>query len=88
MAIESFGAVSTSAAGVIMNCECAFERRYSVSGATLPTCCSNGNFRSIQCKAGWCFCVDLYGRQLSKEVDQLHVDDLLVLCEDDNCGEE
>lgn len=74
--IEDFTARINSAEGQKMNCECAFARTYLSEGLAKPTCESNGNFRPFQCQAGQCFCVDKYGRQTKKEVDQLHIDEL------------
>eukprot|EP00095_Tigriopus_kingsejongensis_P006709 maker-scaffold25_size650667-snap-gene-4.15 protein:Tk06709 transcript:maker-scaffold25_size650667-snap-gene-4.15-mRNA-1 annotation:"hypothetical protein DAPPUDRAFT_328375" len=74
--IESFEAEMDSAEAQTMNCECAITRKYVSEGLAKPTCEPNGNFRPYQCQAGQCFCVDKYGRQTKKEVDQLHIDEL------------
>ena len=61
-----------TAAAAEMNCECAFARRYAGQGTTKPACQENGNYRTEQCTAGFCYCVDDYGRQVGgKEVDQI-----------------
>ncbi len=64
-----------------MDCECAWTRKYLPNGVPKPTCCDNGNFKGIQCQGGFCFCVDKFGRQIGKEVDQLDIDQLQD-CED------
>ena len=33
--------------------------------------CENGNYQSIQCMGGLCYCVDEYGRQVGGEVEQV-----------------
>lgn len=37
------------------------------SSIETPQCCKNGNFRTIQCRRGQCYCVDSDGRQVEKE---------------------
>lgn len=41
-----------------------------------PRCCPNGNFKSLQCFAGLCYCVDEFGRQMDTEIDQNLADTL------------
>jgi len=55
-----------------MDCNCA---RTSFllkrAGQTeLPTCCCNGNFREMQCRRGFCYCVDRNGNQQGKELEE------------------
>jgi hypothetical protein len=69
--------------GDAMDCECAWTRRYLGDGVPKPTCCDNGNFKEYQCQAGFCYCVDRYGRQVGKEEDQLDIDQLN--CDVDHC---
>ncbi|XP_069686026.1 uncharacterized protein [Periplaneta americana] len=56
----------------IMDCNCARTRwlleREEVE--ELPNCCSNGNFNRIQCRRGYCFCVDYNGNQEGLEVPE------------------
>lgn len=34
-----------------------------------PECCRNGNYNRMQCRRGWCRCVDQDGVQVIKEVE-------------------
>ncbi|CAG9573646.1 unnamed protein product [Danaus chrysippus] len=45
-----------------MDCKCAISSSL-LSSSERPHCCSNGNFRPIQCRRGSCYCVDSDGRQ-------------------------
>lgn len=72
---------SDSKQGKSMNCECALARNYLNEYSRKPVCCSNGNFVSKQCVAGFCFCVDQYGRQISQEKDQIED----ITCQDFCC---
>ena len=74
--MEEFKAQVGTAQAREMNCECAFARHYLGEGLTKPTCEENGNFRAFQCQGGKCYCVDSYGRQTKKEVDQLDIQSL------------
>jgi hypothetical protein len=41
-----------------------------------PICCSNGNYRPIQCRGGVCFCVDDDGNQTGLEVQENNLTEL------------
>ena len=82
--IEDFQDVSLdNSSGLAMNCECAMARKYLSPLSTKPSCCQNGNFMGKQCKEGFCFCVNMYGQQISEEFDQLDPDQ--PECEDFCC---
>ena len=66
--IESFVESVETLQGRKMNCECALSRNYLTSNK--PSCCLNGNYKSVQCIGGLCFCVDEYGRQVWEETEQ------------------
>ena len=72
--IESFEGSDETLSGRKMNCECALARNYLTSSK--PKCCANGNYKSIQCIGGLCYCVDEYGRQVGGEVEQTEQDQL------------
>ena len=72
--IESFMGSDDTLKGRKMNCECGLARNYLTSSK--PKCCENGNFQAIQCMGGLCYCVDLYGRQVGGEVEQVDQDQL------------
>ncbi|KAJ0170222.1 hypothetical protein K1T71_014150 [Dendrolimus kikuchii] len=50
-----------------MDCKCAQTSLIMASSTEQPVCCSNGNFRSVQCRRGVCRCVDSDGRQIGTE---------------------
>ncbi|XP_030022384.1 uncharacterized protein LOC115441659 [Manduca sexta] len=50
-----------------MNCKCAYTSHVMGSTSERPVCCKNGNFRRIQCRRGFCRCVDEDGRQQGRE---------------------
>lgn len=83
--IEDFEAELGTSLGDMMDCECALARASLTEGVPKPTCCANGNFRSYQCQAGQCYCVNNFGRQTSKEVNQLDIQQLN--CQP-TCGDE
>ncbi|CAB3241850.1 unnamed protein product [Arctia plantaginis] len=49
------------------DCKCAMTSYLMGAAHEKPVCCKNGNFRSIQCRRGLCYCVDSDGRQTTKE---------------------
>lgn len=53
-----------------MNCKCARSRKLLKDNNYLevPECCSNGNYRKVACRRGFCHCVDENGQQVSVEV--------------------
>jgi len=53
-----------------MDCECAVVRNLTSQWGEKPICTVDGSYRNYQCKGGKCYCVDRYGRQCEKEVDQ------------------
>lgn len=57
-----------------MNCKCARARSMLESHKylELPDCCSNGNYKTLACRRGFCYCVDDDGRQVSVEVIDIH----------------
>ena len=67
--IENFKGSMETLSGWKMNCECAMARTHLEDNK--PKCCPNGNYESMQCVGGLCYCVDEYGRQTSDEVDQI-----------------
>ena len=81
--IESFEGSDETLSGRRMNCECALARNYLTSSK--PKCCDNGNYQSIQCMGGLCYCVDEYGRQIGEEVEQ--TDQHQLKCYEDNDAE-
>ena len=66
-----------------MNCECAMARRYLSDLSRKPQCCKNGNFVGKQCVAGFCFCVNEFGQQISTEKDQIEELECDNFCCDD-----
>eukprot|EP00092_Neocalanus_flemingeri_P031901 GFUD01034655.1.p1 GENE.GFUD01034655.1~~GFUD01034655.1.p1 ORF type:complete len:486 (+),score=98.25 GFUD01034655.1:65-1459(+) len=54
----------------MMDCECAVVRNLTSQWGEKPSCTVDGSYRNQQCKGGKCYCVDRYGRQCEKEVDQ------------------
>ncbi|KAG7312722.1 hypothetical protein JYU34_001093 [Plutella xylostella] len=50
-----------------MNCNCAVTSSIMAASLEQPVCCSNGNFRAVQCRRGRCRCVDQHGRQTETE---------------------
>ncbi|XP_046647985.1 uncharacterized protein LOC124338009 [Daphnia pulicaria] len=60
-----------------MNCKCA-RTRFWLTNQKLakPICCSNGNYRPIQCRGGVCFCVDDDGNQTGLEVQENNLTEL------------
>ena len=79
--IEAFKGFMNNSNAQKMNCECALARNYLTTSK--PKCCTNGNYQSIQCIGGLCYCVDEYGRQLGEEVDQSNQNELA--CNDYCC---
>ncbi|XP_053621167.1 uncharacterized protein LOC128681368 [Plodia interpunctella] len=53
-----------------MDCKCALTSHIMTSNE-LPVCCKNGNFRSVQCRRGVCWCVDSDGRQVGSEAENI-----------------
>lgn len=77
--IESFhGIPQNSTQGKKMNCECALARKYLDPASRKPICCDNGNYVAKQCVAGFCYCVNHYGQQITAEKDQI----LDIECDD------
>jgi len=60
-----------------MDCECATVRNMTSEWGEKPVCDSqgSGSYRKSQCKAGMCYCVDRFGRQCGKEVNEFDFDD-------------
>ncbi|XP_028171501.1 uncharacterized protein LOC114360864 isoform X1 [Ostrinia furnacalis] len=50
-----------------IDCKCARTSHIMSTSSEKPICCSNGNFRKIQCRRGMCRCVDSDGRQTEME---------------------
>ncbi|XP_071053909.1 uncharacterized protein [Onthophagus taurus] len=50
----------------IMNCACA--RARSITTEQKPECLKNGNYCPMQCRRGFCRCVDENGNQIKKEI--------------------
>ncbi|XP_045782497.1 uncharacterized protein LOC123879038 isoform X1 [Maniola jurtina] len=58
-----------------MDCKCAKTSSLMSASTERPRCCSNGNFRPVQCRRGLCRCVDSDGRQVgaeARDVTALH----------------
>jgi len=53
-----------------MDCECAMVRSLSSQWGEKPSCTVDGSYRNYQCKGGKCYCVNRFGFQCAKEVDQ------------------
>jgi hypothetical protein len=72
--IEEFVVAKNSSEGASMHCKCARARHLLLAGDYLeiPECCSNGNYRSVACRRGFCHCVDGDGKQASIEVIDMH----------------
>ena len=66
--IESFEGSVDTLMGRKMNCECALARYHLTQNK--PTCCANGNYESMRCFSGMCYCVDEFGRQVGEETEQ------------------
>ncbi|KZS21200.1 uncharacterized protein LOC116920893 [Daphnia magna] len=67
--IEHFEIEKESANANSMNCKCARTRYWLTDqNVAKPFCCTNGNYRPIQCRGGVCFCVDPDGNQIGIEV--------------------
>ncbi|XP_063631526.1 uncharacterized protein LOC134802761 [Cydia splendana] len=65
--IEGYEAMPGTTEYEEMNCNCALTTLLMASVSEKPVCCSNGNFRHIQCRRGACRCVDGDGRQVGVE---------------------
>ena len=63
-----------------MNCECAIARKYLSELSYKPKCCENGNFEGKQCVAGFCYCVNEFGQQITEEKDQIEQFDCADFC--------
>jgi len=55
-----------------MDCLCAQVRAALLPTDDRPICMANGSFRSFQCRAEKCYCVDKFGRQTSIEEDLIN----------------
>lgn len=72
--IEEFSVAKNSSKGKSMNCKCARVRKLLMENGFLeiPECCSNGNYKKLTCRRGFCYCVDADGKQVSVEVIDIH----------------
>lgn len=72
--IEEFSIAKNSSDVQTMNCKCARARKLLTDNNYLeiPECCPNGNYRSLACRRGFCYCVDIDGKQVSVEVIDIH----------------
>jgi hypothetical protein len=84
--IENFSVKVTSADAKSMNCRCARARMLLKANNYLeiPDCCSNGNYKKLTCRRGYCYCVDENGRQSSVEVFEIHKKKLP--CKENECN--
>jgi len=76
--IESFQLDSSDPGFNYMNCRCA-RSRFWLSEETIasPSCCTNGSFRLIQCRNGFCYCVNPEtGDQVGLETRQSNIESL------------
>lgn len=69
-----------------MNCKCARARQLLMSSGQLeiPNCCTNGNYKKLACRRGYCYCVDGDGRQSSVEVIDMMKSKLS--CKENDCN--
>lgn len=79
--IEEFSVARNSTEASTMNCKCARARKLLMDNRYLerPECCSNGNYRKLACRRGFCYCVDGDGKQVSVEVIDIHRNELPCL---------
>merc|ERR1711915_114066 len=66
-----------------MDCECAVISNLTSQWGEKPSCTVDGSYKKQQCRGGKCYCVDRYGRQCAKEVDQTETLDC-AHADDDN----
>jgi hypothetical protein len=81
--IEEFSVPNNSSDALTMHCKCARARKLLAENGylELPECCSNGNYKSMACRRGFCHCVDSNGKQTSVEVIDIRKNNL-------PCGEQ
>lgn len=65
--IEDYEALPNTVEYDEMNCKCATTSLLMRDSTEKPVCCSNGNYRPVQCRRGICRCVDSDGRQVGLE---------------------
>ncbi|XP_058831484.1 uncharacterized protein LOC131690044 [Topomyia yanbarensis] len=67
--IEPFIVERSSLSASQMNCKCARARKLLMENNSLevPECCPNGNYKSLACRRGQCYCVDEDGNQTGVE---------------------
>ncbi|XP_055532224.1 uncharacterized protein LOC129722641 [Wyeomyia smithii] len=67
--IEPFILEKGTAEAASMNCKCARARKMLLESNSLevPDCCPNGNYKSLACRRGQCYCVDEDGNQIGVE---------------------
>ncbi|CRK99618.1 CLUMA_CG012930, isoform A [Clunio marinus] len=84
--IEEFSVSKDSPDADSMNCKCARARKLLTDNNYLeiPECCSNGNYKKLACRRGFCFCVDEDGKQVSVEVIDIHKTKLP--CSENECN--
>lgn len=72
--IEEFSVAKDVPAARTMNCKCARARKLLMENnyQEIPECCPNGNYKSVACRRGFCYCVDDDGKQVSVEVIDIH----------------
>jgi Thyroglobulin type-1 repeat len=72
--IEDFVVAKNTTDAETMDCKCARARKLLMDGNYLeiPECCPNGNYKSLACRRGFCYCVDANGKQVSVEVLDIH----------------
>ncbi|KAG5679876.1 hypothetical protein PVAND_009413 [Polypedilum vanderplanki] len=85
--IEEFVVLKNSTDFEKMHCKCARARNLLMKNKFLeiPECCINGNYKSIACRRGFCFCVNEDGKQVSIEVIDLHKDKLPCFNDGEDC---
>lgn len=72
--IEEYSLPKGSKGAETMNCKCARAKKLLLDNnyMEIPQCCSNGNYKKVACRRGFCYCVDADGKQVSVEVLDIH----------------
>lgn len=76
--IEDYSLAKSDPDALTMDCKCARIRYLAEMEPNIekPDCCSNGNYRAVQCRRGLCRCVDNNGNQIGLERDITEIDKL------------
>jgi hypothetical protein len=72
-----------------MNCKCARARKLLMDNnyyMELPQCCTNGNYKKIACRRGFCHCVNEDGKQVSVEVIDIRKNKLPCYDDKNECN--